>query len=344
MRDHVSGEASKDPRVKALVDRCGRRITRLRIAVSDRCNFRCFYCRPSGNDVAPRCRLLSADEILAVAEAGVACGIASIRLTGGEPLLREDLLQIVSRICRLSPGLDVSLTTNGYGLAELADRLATAGLKRVNVSLDSLRRDRFGAITRQRAGSDSLHAVLAGLEAARRAGLRPIKVNMVVVRGVNDDEICEMARFGEEHGYQIRFIEFMPLDGNREWRPEALVPVDEIRARLEGSFGLTPLPDGGSPGDEFLLGAGPTRVSLIGTISQPFCDRCNRMRVTADGFLRACLFSSVEHDLRPALAAADREKAIAAAFAAAVAHKPAGHRIGQTGFVPPPRAMFSIGG
>ena len=341
MRDRVFGEAPKEPRLAALVDRCGRRITRLRIAVSDRCNFRCFYCRPRGTDVAPRCRrLLCADEILAVAEAGVACGIASIRLTGGEPLLREELVEVVSRISRLAPDLDVSLTTNGYLLAELADRLARAGLKRVNVSLDSLRRDVFRTIT----GSDSLPAVLAGLEAARRAGLRPIKVNMVVARGVNDDEICEMARFGEEHGYQIRFIEFMPLDGNREWRPEALVPVDEIRARLEGAFGLTPLPDGGSPGDEFLLAAGPTRVSLIGTISQPFCDRCNRMRVTADGFLRACLFSSAEHDLRPALAAADREKAIAAAFAAAVAHKPAGHRIGQTGFVPPPRAMFSIGG
>ena len=324
-----------------LVDGHGRRITRLRIAVSDRCNFRCFYCRPCDRSEDGRLpRSLSADEIVAIADAAVACGVRGIRLTGGEPLLRENVADIVSRVSRLKRGLDVSLTTNGFLLGEMADRLAEAGLKRVNVSLDSLRRDVFARVT----GSDSLDVVLAGLECAKRAGLSPIKLNVVVVRGVNDDEICDMVGFAQERGYHIRFIEFMPLDGGREWRPELTVSTDEIRARLETAFGLTSLPHGNSPGDEYLLGAGAARVSLIGTISHPFCDRCNRIRVTADGFLRTCLFSSVEYNLGPALAASNPREAIAEMFASAIACKPAGHRIGQADFVRPARPMFAIGG
>jgi cyclic pyranopterin phosphate synthase len=275
-----------------------------------------------------------------VAEAAVGCGIQSVRLTGGEPLLREDLVEIVSRLSRVAQGLDLSLTTNGFLLGEMAAPLSEAGLKRVNVSLDSLRRETFSAVT----GTDALDAVLAGLEAAKRAGLSPIKVNVVVVRGVNDGEICEMLEFAQEYGHHIRFIEFMPLDGRDQWRPEAVLSAPEVRARLANKFTLTPLPDSGSPGDEYLLGAGPTRVSLIGTISNPFCHRCNRIRVTADGFLRTCLFSSVERDLRPPLAAPDPAQALAAAFALAVRRKPAGHRIGQADFARPARSMFAIGG
>ena len=335
-------EESEESRVTSLIDRWGRRIARLRIAVSDRCNFRCLYCRPRSSKAADAmpARLLSADEIVAVAEAAVACGIESIRLTGGEPLLREDLREIVCRLSRLAPPLDISLTTNGFLLAAQARPLAQAGLKRVNVSLDSLRRERFHETT----SSDSLDAVIAGLQAAERAGLWPIKLNMVVVRGLNDDEVFAMVRFAREHEYHARFIEFMPLDGGREWRAEAMVSTGEIRARIEQEFDLRPLPDGASPGDEYLLGPGPARISLIGTISHPFCDRCNRLRVTADGFLRACLFSSGEQDLRPALAARRPKEALAAAFAMAAACKPEGHRIGQADFVRPARSMFAIGG
>lgn len=339
--DEVASEVSEELQVTPLIDRWGRRITRLRIAVSDRCNFRCLYCRPPSTSADARhAPLLSADEITAVAEAAVACGIESIRLTGGEPLLREDLREVICRLSHLAAGLDISMTTNGFLLAEQAQPLAQAGLQRVNVSLDSLRRERFHAIT----SSDSLHAVVAGLQAAKRAGLWPVKLNMVVVRGLNDDEVVGMVRFAQEHEYHARFIEFMPLDGGREWRAEAMVSTGSIRARIEQEFDLKPLPDGGSPGDEYLLGAGPTRVSLIGTISHPFCDRCNRLRVTADGFLRACLFSSREQDLRPALAARRPKEALAAAFAAAAAYKPEGHRIGHADFVRPARSMFSIGG
>jgi cyclic pyranopterin phosphate synthase len=284
--------------------------------------------------------LLSLDQITAVVDAAVSCGVGGIRLTGGEPLLRKDLPEMVARIARLAPGLDVALTTNGSLLGELALPLAQAGLNRVNVSLDSLRRDRFQAAT----GRPSLEAVLAGLEAAERAGLGPIKVNTVVVRGLNDDEITEMVEFASEHGYHARFIEFMPLDGRRQWLRGAMVPVDEIRARIESRFALTPLVSGGSPGDDYLLGAGPTRVSLIGAVSRPFCNRCNRFRVTADGFLRSCLFSSEEQDLRPALAAPRLREALTASFLAAAAHKPRGHRVGRPDFVRPRRTMFAIGG
>jgi cyclic pyranopterin phosphate synthase len=327
--------------VTPLIDRRGRRITRLRLAVSDQCNLACMYCRPRWPAAGTAAgRLLSVDEIAAVAEAAVACGIEHLRLTGGEPLLREGLHRIVHRLSRIAPELDLSLTTNGILLETHAEPLAEAGLSRVNVSLDSLREDTFRAIT----GGQSPSAVRAGLRAAERAGLRPIKLNAVVLRGLNDDEVIDMVRFAQEHAYHLRFIEFMPLDGGGEWRPEAVVSIDEVRARIEETFGLTPLPHDGSPGDDYVLAAGPTRVSLIGTISHPFCDRCNRVRVTADGFLRPCLFSSTEADLRPALASARPTEALVAMFAAAAAGKPDGHGIGREHFVPPRRSMFAIGG
>ena len=325
----------------SLVDRWGRRITRLRLAVSDQCNLRCVYCRPrAGASGATRGRLLSTAEIMAVVEAAVACGVSSIRLTGGEPLLREDLLGVIGRIAGLRSGLDIAVTTNGILLSKLAGPLSESGLNRVNVSLDSLRGDRFRAIT----GHDSCRAVVAGLKAAARAGLWPIKVNVVLMRGRNDDEALDMVQFAADHGYQIRFIEFMPLDGEQEWLPDAMVCADEVRAQVEGVFGLTPLPAGDSPGDEYLLGPGPTRVSFIGPISHPFCDRCNRIRVTADGFLRPCLFSRSECDLHPALASDRPQEALIEALSAAAANKPAGHGVSDRGFVRPARAMFAIGG
>jgi cyclic pyranopterin phosphate synthase len=283
---------------------------------------------------------LSADALVIVADAAVKCGISSIRLTGGEPLLRPDLPDIVERIGALYPDLEVAVTTNGSLLEEQAHRLAQAGLERVNVSLDTLRSDRFEALT----GQASLQAVLCGLQAAQQAGLCPVKVNTVVMRGVNDDEVADLVEFSAEHGYHARFIEFMPLDGGRRALPEAMVPAAEIQARIETRFALTPLPDSGSPGDEFLLGTGPTRVSLIGSVSRPFCARCNRLRVTADGCLRSCLFSRTEQDLRPCLAAPDPGQALTAALLAAAAGKPRGHRIGRPDFVRPSRTMFAIGG
>jgi len=324
-----------------LRDRWGRQVTRLRLAVSDRCNFGCVYCCPrpmaagSGSHA-----LLSPDQIAVVVGAAVSCGIRTIRLTGGEPLLREELAEIVARIAGAADGLDIAVTTNGSLLAEHSLPLSRAGLRRVNVSLDTLRPDRFKAIT----GTVSLEAVLAGLEAAKQAGLNPIKLNTVVVRGVNDDEIVELVESAREHGCHPRFIEFMPLDGRRHWRQDAMVPVDEIRARIEERFALTPVLGSESPGDEYLLGDGPIRVSLIGALSRPFCRRCNRLRVTADGFLRSCLFSSEEQDLRPALAAPNPEEALAAAFRSAAAQKPLGHRAGEDDFVQPRRSMFAIGG
>jgi len=336
----TSTAGTQSQEVTPLLDHWGRRITRLRLAVSDQCNFRCAYCRPhsaavSANGGPP----LSADQLVAVADAAVGCGISALRLTGGEPLLRKDLPEITARIFGLAPGLDLAVTTNGSLLFEQASRLAQAGLQRVNVSLDSLRGARFQALT----GSDSLPAVLRGLRAAKRAGLGPVKINTVVVRGVNDDEVAELVGFAAEHGYHPRFIEFMPLDGRRR-RREAMVPVEEIRARIESEFALTPLPSNGSPGDEYLLGAGPTRISLIGPLSRPFCARCNRLRVTADGHLRSCLFSGAEQDLRPSLTAPDPKQALTAALLAATAAKPGGHRVGQPDFAPPSRTMFAIGG
>ena len=325
--------------MKLLTDRWGRRVTRLRLAVSDRCNLRCVYCDPRPSVSTGR-EALTADEIAAVAEAAVFCGIESIRFTGGEPLLREDLLDIVARVSRLSPDLDLALTTNGSLLAGLAGPLAGAGLKRVNVSLDSLREERFRALT----GGGSLGSTLAGLEAARRAGLRPVKINTVVMRGANDEEVLEIVEFAAAEGYHARFIEFMPLDGEGRWDREAMAPVAEIRARLEENYDLVPRPENSSPGEEYVLPALGSRISLIGAISRPFCHRCNRLRVTADGWLRPCLFSREEHELRPALADHSPTEAVAAALAAAAAAKPAGHRVGQADFRRPARPMVAIGG
>jgi GTP 3',8-cyclase len=322
-----------------LIDPCGRVITRLRLAVSDRCPARCFYCRPPGEAAAGRGEL-DRESLLLIAKAAVACGIKTLRLTGGEPLLRGDLAELVAGIARIAPHLDLSLTTSGLLLAEQAETLARAGLQRVNVSLDSLREERYAAIT----GQPSLALVLAGLEAAAAAGLEPIKINAVIVRGVNDNEILDLATFAQKGGYHMRFIEYMPLDGCGNWRRQDLVKVEEIRVAIEAKFSLTPVLNRESPGEEYLLAGGPGRLSLIGAVTRPFCGRCNRLRVTADGFLFPCLFSAGEIDLAPALASASPEAALVAAFRQAAAAKPKGHDIGGEIFSPPRRPMSAIGG
>jgi GTP 3',8-cyclase len=316
-----------------LMDQWGRRVTRLRLAVSDTCNLQCRYCRP--REAASGGALLTRGEIAAIASAAVGLGIGTLRLTGGEPLLRPDLPDIVGDLAALHPNVEVALTTNGSLLRELARPLARAGLRRVNVSVDSLR-GMDGALP-----TDEMQA---GLAAARQAGLDPIKLNTVVIRGGNDAEVGELVAFAREHGCHPRFIEYMPLDGESRWQPRELVPVAEIRGRIETQVALTPLPDSDGPGDEYLVEGGPTRLTLIGAVTHPFCRRCNRLRVTADGFLRSCLFSQDEHNLRQALAAPRPGEALVAVFRAAVAGKPQGHRIGEPGFVPPRRSMFAIGG
>jgi GTP 3',8-cyclase len=321
-----------------LIDPCGRVIIRLRLGVSNHCTARCFYCRPPA---APLGRKeLDEKDLLLIAEAVVACGIKAIRLTGGEPLLRADLPALIAGMFRLSPELDLSLTTNGMLLAEQAAKLARAGLKRINVSLDTLREERYLAIT----GQPSLSAVFAGLEAAAAAGLTPIKVNAVIVRGVNDDEICDLVAFARKSGYHMRFIEYMPLDGCGKWQSQDLVTVAEIRAAIEKQFSLTPVLNRESPGEEYLLEGGPGRISLIGAISRPFCGRCNRLRITADGILYPCLFSAREMDLRPALASDNPNAALIEALHQAAAAKPERHDIGGKNFTPPRRSMDSIGG
>jgi GTP 3',8-cyclase len=322
-----------------LIDPCGRVITRLRLAISNRCPARCFYCRPP-ETTPPGREELSREALLLVAEAAVACGIKTLRLTGGEPLLRADLPELVAGIARMDSRLDLSLTTSGLLLAEQATQLARAGLQRVNVSLDSLREERYAAIT----GQPGLPSVLAGLEAGAAAGLQPIKVNAVMVRGVNDDEILDLMTFAQEGGYHMRFIEYMPLDGGNKWRREDLVQVANIRAVIETKFALTPVLNRESPGEEYLVAGGPGRLSLIGAISRPFCRRCNRLRVTADGFLFPCLFSTREIDLAPALASESPKIALVEVFHQAAAVKPEKHEIGGDNFSPPRRSMSTIGG
>ncbi len=323
-----------------LYDRWQRRITRLRLGVSNKCDLHCVYCRPTaadGHNIRPE---IEADEIVTIVDAAVACGIQAVRLTGGEPLLREDLAAIVSRISMLHPNLDLSLTTNGRLLADKALELAEAGLKRVNVSLDSLRPECYRTLT----GGEDHRKVLAGIEAAARAGLSPIKINAVIIRDINDDEIADMVAFAGPRGYHMRFIEFMPMDGSGRWTAAQVVTIAEMRRLIETHFELTPMLAGESPGEEYLLTEFGSRLSLIGAVSQPFCHRCNRLRVTADGFLRGCLFSKEEYDLRPALDSVNPKQALIELLITAASGKPHSHCIGREGFERPTRSMFSTGG
>jgi cyclic pyranopterin phosphate synthase len=328
-----------------LADSYGRVATDLRVSLTDRCNLRCDYCMPAeGLDWLPKPDLLTDGEIVRLVRIGVErLGIAEVRFTGGEPLLRRGLLDIVARTAELRPRPEISLTTNGIGLARLAAPLHAAGLDRINVSLDTLRPETFRALARR----DRLADVLEGLSAAAAAGLGPIKVNTVLMRGKNDDEAVPLARFCLEHGYQLRFIEQMPLDAQHGWRRANMVTADEILATLSAAFTLTPddpAARGSAPAEAFLVDGGPARIGVIGSVTRPFCGSCDRVRLTADGQIRNCLFATTESDLRAPLRAGASDATIAALWRQAVASKLPGHGVNDPGFLQPARPMSAIGG
>ncbi|MER7754037.1 GTP 3',8-cyclase MoaA [Kitasatospora sp. NPDC097643] len=337
---------------RPLLDRFGRVHTDLRVSLTDRCNLRCTYCMPAeGLNWLPKAEVLSDDEVVRLVRIAVErLGIASVRLTGGEPLLRRGLPELVGRIAALGP--EVSLTTNGIGLARTAVALREAGLHRVNVSLDTLRADRYAAITRR----DRIADVFAGLAAAQAAGLAPVKVNAVPVRGVNDDEIVPLAEFALAHGYRMRFIESMPLDAQGAWDRSTMVTADEILAVLGRRWELVPVDrhhplDGVRPGaggtppaEEWRIAGTHTVIGVIASVTRPFCGGCDRVRLTADGQLRNCLFATEESDLRALLRGGADDGRIEEAWRATIARKGPGHAINSADFVQPDRPMSAIGG
>lgn len=327
-----------------LVDRFGRVATDLRVSLTDRCNLRCSYCMPAeGLAWLPDERVLTDDEVVRLIGIGVSrLGIREVRFTGGEPLVRRGLAGIVARTRALDAGLELSLTTNGLGLARLARPLAEAGLDRVNVSLDSIRPETFHRITRR----DRLHDVLEGLAAAADAGLGPIKVNAVLLRDVNDDQAAELLAWAVERGYELRFIEQMPLDAQHGWTRESMVTAEEILERLEKEFVLAPAeePRGSAPAELFTVDGGPATVGVIASVTRPFCGDCDRVRLTADGQVRNCLFAREESDLRAALRSGVPDAEIARRWVSAMAGKRAGHGIDDPTFLQPDRPMSAIGG
>jgi GTP 3',8-cyclase len=330
-----------------LVDPFGRRVRDLRISVTDRCNLRCRYCMPAeGLDWLPRSELLTFEEITRVARVCVErFGFGSIRLTGGEPTVRAHLDRLVASLAALrSPAgeaVDVALTTNGTSLALIADDLRRAGLRRINISLDSLRRERFLALTRR----DALDPVLQGVDAALSAGFDPVKVNCVLVRGVNDDEVVEFAAYGREKGVVVRFIEFMPLDADRTWSEGQVVPAREVVDAIGAVWPLEPVgARGASPAERFRYRDGAGEIGVIGTVTSNFCGSCDRVRLTAEGMFRNCLFAVEETDLRAVLRDGGSDDDLAAAILADVGRKWAGHSIGQVTFLRPDRSMSQIGG
>jgi cyclic pyranopterin phosphate synthase len=329
-----------------LVDGYGRIHRDLRISVTDRCNLRCTYCMPEeGMEWLPRSEVLTFEEMERIASLMVSYGgIESIRLTGGEPTLRAHLPMLVARLAALrTPAgvpVDLALTTNGVTLEHQADALRDAGLRRINVSLDTLRPDRFQQLTRR----DEMHRVLAGIDAAVTAGFDPVKVNVVVMAGVNDDEVVDLARFGRERGVEVRFIEFMPLDADGGWRRDAVVSREEIVARIGAVFPLAPAHRGHAPAERFRYLDGAGTVGVIASVTQPFCGDCDRVRLSAEGAIRNCLFALDEIDLRAPLRAGATDDELLALIAGNVAGKWAGHAIDQVQFVRPRRSMSQIGG
>ncbi|MCU1590538.1 MAG: molybdenum cofactor biosynthesis protein MoaA [Frankiales bacterium] len=322
----------------ALLDTFGRVATDLRVSLTDKCNLRCTYCMPAeGLPWLPSAELLTDDEIVRLVGVAVSLGVRTVRLTGGEPLIRPGLPGLVARLADLA---ELSLTTNGLGLTRLAQPLADAGLRRVNVSLDSLRADRFLALTRR----DRLDEVIAGMAAAAAAGLTPVKVNTVLMRGVNDDEAGELLEWCLERGYELRFIEQMPLDPQHAWDRSSMVTADEVLERLTARHTLTPVERGSAPAEVWLVDGGPARVGVVGSVSRPFCGACDRIRLTADGQLRNCLFAREESDLRTALRAGATDAELAVRMQAAVRAKKAGHGIDDPDFLQPDRPMSAIGG
>ncbi|HEX4865027.1 MAG TPA: GTP 3',8-cyclase MoaA [Acidimicrobiales bacterium] len=327
-----------------LVDPFDRTVRDLRISITDRCNFRCTYCMPEeGMQWLPREELLTYEELTRVARVCVErFGFESVRITGGEPTVRAHLPVLVGRLAEL--GVDLAMTTNGATLSQQAADLARAGLRRINISLDSLQRERFKAIT----GRDALGVVLDGIDAAVSAGLDPVKVNCVLVRGVNDDEILDFAGFGRSRGVEVRFIEWMPLDGGGTWTGEQVVPASEVFAAIDSEWPLL-APDGSAgreaaPAESYTYADGAGQVGVIASVTRPFCGSCDRIRLTAEGRLRNCLFSVRETDLRSILRGGGTDDELASAIEAEVGRKWAGHSIGQVHFIRPERSMSQIGG
>ena len=328
----------------ALADTFGRVATDLRVSLTDRCNLRCSYCMPAeGLEWLPNDDVLTDDEIVRLITIGVErLGIREVRFTGGEPLLRRGLADIVRRTAALSPRPETSITTNGLGLTHTAKALAEAGLDRVNVSLDTVRSEDFLTITRR----DRFADVVAGLEAASAAGLGPVKVNAVLLRGINDDQAPELLQWCMDRGYQLRFIEQMPLDAQHRWSRESMVTADEIFTSLATVFTLEPAeePRGSAPAELFTVDGGPHTVGVIASVTRPFCGDCDRVRLTADGQVRNCLFAREESDLRGALRAGADDAEIAEHWQAAMLTKRPGHGIDDVSFLQPSRPMSAIGG
>ncbi|MGI8880072.1 MAG: GTP 3',8-cyclase MoaA [Jatrophihabitans sp.] len=329
---------------RALTDAYGRVATDLRVSLTDRCNLRCSYCMPpEGLDWLPTEQVLTDDELIRVITIGVTMlGIRELRFTGGEPLVRAGLTKIVEASSALAPRPDISLTTNAIGLARKAAGLKAAGLDRVNVSLDTLDPQRFAAITHRDRHAD----VVAGLAAAAAAGLGPVKLNAVLMQGVNDDEATALLRFCVEHGYQLRFIEQMPLDAGHLWTRAAMVTAEDILASLRVDYTLTPVAEerGSAPAELWLVDGGPATVGVIGSVTRPFCGACDRTRLTADGQIRNCLFAREESDLRALLRGGASDEEIAERWIAAMRAKLPGHGINDPGFLQPARPMSAIGG
>ncbi|MCF0092801.1 GTP 3',8-cyclase MoaA [Micromonospora sp. MH99] len=327
-----------------LVDRYGRVARDLRVSLTDKCNLRCTYCMPAeGLPWLAGPELLTDEEIVRLVRVAVErLGVTEVRFTGGEPLIRPGLLGIVAAVAALDPRPRVSLTTNGIGLDRLAPALRTAGLDRVNVSLDTLDPARFTQLTRR----PRLDAVLAGLAGAAAAGLNPVKINSVLMRGVNEDEAPALLRFALDHGYQLRIIEQMPLDAQHGWDRSTMVTAEEILASLRTRFALSPDPAerGAAPAETWLVDGGPARVGVIASVTRPFCGDCDRTRLTADGQIRACLFATEESDLRAALRGGATDDEVAQRWRTAMWGKRAGHGIDDPTFLQPTRPMSAIGG
>lgn len=331
--------------IMALSDKYGREIRDLRLSLTDRCNFRCFYCLPTGKPALARKEtILTFEEIFRISSIFVSLGIEKIRLTGGEPLIRRDVPLLVEKLATLKPQLkDIALTTNGYDFPRFAEALKQAGLDRVTLSLDSLQRERFKEIT----GVDALDRALAAIDAAKSLGFEPVKVNAVIVRGRNDDELADFARFARERDVTMRFIEFMPLDSEQSWTREAMVSGAEMRDRISEVFPLelTETKRGAGTSWKYAFADGaPGGIGIIAPVTDMFCGQCSRVRLTADGQIRTCLFSEREHDLRSLLRSGADDEQIVAFIESCVYQKEASHRINDPDFVQPSRTMSFIGG
>ena len=329
---------------RSLDDRYGRVATDLRVSLTDRCNLRCSYCMPAeGLDWLPDESVLTEDEIVRLVRIGAdLLGIREVRFTGGEPLVRRGLLDIVRRSREVAPHLDLSMTTNALGLARTAHALAAAGLDRVNVSLDTVDPSDFLSLTRR----DRFGDVERGLKAAASAGLTPVKVNAVAMRGINDRTVADVLQWCLDRGYDLRFIEQMPLDAQHGWSRDGMITADEIFGWLEAEFDLAPAvePRGSAPAELFLVDGGPATVGIIASVSAPFCAACDRVRLTADGQVRNCLFAREESDLRTALRTGVSDEEIADRWVIAMRGKRAGHGIDDPTFLQPDRPMSAIGG